>query len=155
MKPVIIHTLTENQAQQLHALYQNEWWACERTLEEVHRLLAGNSLLFALCEGDTGTLLAFARVLTDGVFKALLFDVIVHPAHRGAGLGRTLMSHILSHPVVSGVRHVELYCRPDRTSYYGEFGFTDDAQKEMVLMRRTGKREEPSTPPLAHPPAHP
>ena len=137
MTPVLIHTLTEEQALQLHALYQDEWWSRGRTRAEVHRLLAGDSLLFALCEGESGTLLAFARVLTDGVFKALLFDVIVHPAHRGAGLGRLLMSHILGHPVISQVRHVELYCRPDRTSYYGEFGFTDDAQKEMVLMRRT------------------
>ena len=30
-----------------------------------------------------GHLVGFARVLTDTVYKALIFDVIIHPDHRG------------------------------------------------------------------------
>jgi citrate lyase synthetase len=137
MNPVLLHTLTDEHAQQLHALYQGEWWSSGRTLSEVRRLLAGDSLLFALCDGENGSLRAFARVLTDGVFKAILFDVIVHPDHRGEGLGHTLLSHILAHPVISQVRHFELYCRPELREYYQEFGFSSDAQKDIVLMRKT------------------
>ena len=35
-----------------------------------------------------GELVGFARVLSDKVFKALIFDVFVDPAHRGRALGR-------------------------------------------------------------------
>ncbi|NJL49176.1 MAG: N-acetyltransferase, partial [Leptolyngbyaceae cyanobacterium SM2_5_2] len=34
-------------------------------------------LLFGLCDEDTQNLVAFARVLTDGVYRAIVFDVIV------------------------------------------------------------------------------
>jgi ribosomal protein S18 acetylase RimI-like enzyme len=153
MNATLIHTFTEAQARQLHALYQGEWWCQGRSHDEVHRMIAGGCLLFGLSDGENGQLLAFARVLTDGVFKAFLCDVIVHPDHRGMGLGRRLMNHILEHPDVGQVRHVELYCRPDRKSYYQEFGFSDEAQKDIVLMRRMRGGTEPS-PALAHPPAH-
>ncbi|HWB02600.1 MAG TPA: GNAT family N-acetyltransferase [Verrucomicrobiales bacterium] len=155
MEPFFIQTLTEEHALQLHALYQGEWWSHGRTLAEVHRLLAGDSRLFALCNGAGGPLLAFARVLTDGVFKAFIFDVIVHPDHRGKGLGRNLMYRILEDSVISQVRHIELYCRTDRISYYRELGFTDEAQKDVVLMRRMRPAAGLSSPPLAHPPPPP
>lgn len=38
--------------------------------------------------------MAFARILTDYVYKALILDVIVEPAYRGRGLGRLLMESI-------------------------------------------------------------
>jgi GNAT superfamily N-acetyltransferase len=149
VKPVLVHTLTETQVRLLHELYQNEWWSQGRTLDEVQRMTAGGCLLFALYDGENGPLLAFARIVTDGVFKAFLCDVIVHPDHRGKGLGRTLMSHIPAHPLVSKVRHLELYCRLDRKSYYQEFGFSDEVQKDIILMRRLRTGSPGCTPPLA------
>ena len=44
-----------------------------------------------VCDAKTGRLLAFARVLTDGVFKAFVFDVIVAAECRGRSLGSRLM----------------------------------------------------------------
>ena len=71
-----VDRLTEAQAIQLHALYQREWWTAGRTLEDVRAMLAGSDHLYGICDGETAQLAGFARVLTDGVFKALVFDVI-------------------------------------------------------------------------------
>ncbi len=136
MTPVFLQVLDESLTLQLHTLYQNEWWSRGRTLEETRRLVTGGSLLFALVSEESRELIAFARVITDGVFKAFLFDVIVHPGHRSAGLGRLLMDRIFSHPVIRGVRHLELYCQPDRVTYYEALGFSSNPQRELVLMRR-------------------
>jgi predicted GNAT family acetyltransferase len=83
----VLNELTDPQIKQLHALYQGEWWSTGRTLAEVHTMLEHSDFIFAIAAPDTQQLLAFARVLSDHIFKAMVFDVIVHPDHRSAGLG--------------------------------------------------------------------
>jgi predicted GNAT family N-acyltransferase len=74
-------------------------------------------------------------VLTDRVFRAFIFDVIVAPDQRGTGLGHRLMEELLAHPVVREVELMELYCRPELVPFYESFGFTSP-DSGVVLMRR-------------------
>jgi len=123
---VDVDRLTETQARELHALYQNEWWTRGRTLEATRTMLLHTDLLFGICERDTGRLVAFARVLTDRAFKGFVFDLIVAPEQRAKGLGSRLVRRIVEHPDLRSVRHIELACRPELTAYYGRLGFTTD-----------------------------
>lgn len=132
---LIVGALSEAQIQQLHALYQDEWWTAGRSLADVRTVLQYSDFVFGVVTADSQELVGFTRVLTDRVYKAVLFDVIVHSKHRGAGLGSFLLTHILQHPVLSRVAHVELYCLPERREFYRRHGFTD-ALGELQLMRR-------------------
>ena len=130
-----VDRLTDAQARELHALYQEEWWTRGRTLEETRSMLRHTDLLFAICDRGSGRLVAFARVLTDRVFKAFIFDVIVARERRRSGLGARLMRRILAHPDLRAVRHFELACRKELAPFYGRFGFTMEVGG-IWLMRR-------------------
>jgi GNAT superfamily N-acetyltransferase len=132
---LILDKLSAAQTEQLLVLYQNEWWSKGRSLVETQAMLEHSDFIFGVCDSTTQQLIAFARVLTDHVFKALVLDVMVHPNHRGAGLGAVLMENILQHPVLSKVRHVELYCLPERVGFYQRLGFNPDLG-ELKFMRR-------------------
>lgn len=121
-----IDELTEEQVLRLHELYQQEWWTHGRSLDDVRTMLSGQGYAYGICTSDGGELVGFARVLTDSVFKALVFDVIVDPAHRGESLGKTLMERILSDPRLSRVKHFELYCLPELVPFYERLGFSTD-----------------------------
>ena len=84
---------------------------------------------------DEDRLQAFARVLSDFVFKALLFDVIVASAYRGKGVGEQLMDAVYHHPKLREVRHFELYCHPEMANFYRRYGFVETDSK-LQLMRR-------------------
>jgi GNAT superfamily N-acetyltransferase len=131
----VVNALSEAQIEQLHVLYQGEWWSAGRTLADVRVMLRHCDFVFGIVAPESEELLAFARVLTDHVFKAVLFDVIVHPEHRAAGLGSYLISHITTHPVLSQVRHIELFCLPERRDFYVRHGFTSELG-ELIQMRR-------------------
>lgn len=131
----VLSALSEAHIVQLHALCQNEWWTAGRSLPDVRAMIEHSDFVFAVVAPDSQQLLAFARVLTDRVFKALLLDVIVHPGHRSAGLGTLLMAHITAHPVLSRVRHIELYCLPEHLEFYQRHGFTSELG-ELRFMRR-------------------
>jgi len=128
--------LNERQTGQLLAFYQGEWWTQGRSESELRRLLAGPGLNFAAITRENGDLAAYARAISDGVFKALIFDVIVAPNQRGAGLGTALMARVLADPVIAGVRHVELYCRPEMEGFYQRRGFTAEVGN-LRFMRRS------------------
>ena len=130
----IAYELDERQVEQLWALYQKEWWTAGRSLDDTRACVAGSQICIGLLD-DAGELQGFARVLTDYVFKALVFDVIVAEAYRRTGLGDRLMGLVLEHEALRRVKHFELYCRPEMRGFYERYGFSTEVGG-TVLMRR-------------------
>lgn len=127
-------TLSDDHVDQLVTLYQHEWWCKGRERPDVETMLRHSDFVFAYADAEH-RLAAFARVLTDRVFKALVFDVIVRPDCRGTGIGRRLLADIAGHPALARVRHLELYCRPELRAFYAAQGYAD--AEGVVLLRRT------------------
>lgn len=129
-----IEQLSERHLQQLCALYQNEWWSRGRSLEATRAGVQGSQLCVGLVT-SADELVAFARVLTDFTFKALIFDVIVAPEHRQAGLGDEVMSLIIGNERLQAVKSFELYCLPEMFPFYRRHGFSEEVGA-IRLMRR-------------------
>lgn len=128
--------LSEEQTEDLLDMYRSEWWSERRKLVDVRRMLEQCDVVVGFAEPDSGRLVAFARVITDFVYKALVLDVIVAAEHRDEGLGRALMDRILDHPRLATVRHLELYCREEMIAFYRQWGFFVDPQ-DTRFMRMT------------------
>jgi predicted GNAT family N-acyltransferase len=117
-------------------LFATAWWTASRTPEDVSRMLAASTLTVGLVHRPAGRLVGFARALTDGVYLAVVLDVVVAPDARGAGLGALLLDTVLAHPAVAGARSVELVCQPELVPFYRRWGFTERVGRS-VLMRLT------------------
>jgi predicted GNAT family N-acyltransferase len=120
----------------LMELYRHEWWTGARREVDVVRMLQHTDLVVGVCAEPDDRLVAFTRVLTDRVYKALIFDVIVAQAHRGTGLGRRLVQYVLDHPMLADVRHIELYCKPELIPFYERWSFSRPG-REVNFMRLT------------------
>jgi GNAT superfamily N-acetyltransferase len=131
---VEVDRLTAAQERDLYQLYRGEWWTNDRTPEDVELSLANTDVIAGLCERETGRLVAFARVLHDGCRKAFLLDVIVAPAWRSRGIGQRMMNAVLAREELTGVRHVELYCRPELVPFYERWGFVS-FPTDLIAMR--------------------
>ncbi len=133
MKITVIENLNENQIGKLHLLYQNEWFTKGRTLDDVKLMLKNTGFIFGFCHPDTKELIGFARAISDCVYKAFVFDVIVDPSWRSEGIGKFIMNTIFDHPTLKTVSHIELYCPEKLAPYYESMGFKIRAS---VLLRR-------------------
>ena len=128
-----IEQLTEDQIIQLHELYLHEWWSDSRTLNETKSCVEGSQIIIGLTDSEEN-LIGFIRVLTDYIFKALLFDVIVHKKHRNEGIGNKLINLVKSHQKLQKVKHFELYCVPELFEFYKKYGFSQEVGP-IQLMR--------------------
>ena len=130
---VVIHEGHDVDIQQLQALYHHAPWAAGRDLDGIKRMLLNTDYVFSAW--DDRRLIGFARVLTDRVYRATLWDVVVHPDYQGQGAGESLMKTVLSHPVLSKVHKFWLNTR-DKQPFYERFGFVRSDQG-MVLEKPT------------------
>jgi predicted GNAT family N-acyltransferase len=129
----VIYSLSEDHIAQLHTLYQQEWWTKGRSAEDTKKCVLGSQICIGIVS-ETDELVGFARVITDYVFKAFVFDVIVRHDARGLGLGNKLLSLITTHQQLECVRHFELYCLPEMMAFYTKHGFVSEVG-EIQLMR--------------------
>lgn len=120
---------------QLMELFAQAWWARDRAVADVAAMLERSDLVFALIDWATDRLVGFSRVLTDGVFLAMVLDVVVAEDARRQGLGASLMEAVLQHPQLAGVRSVELVCQPELVPFYRRHGFTDQVGHSRLMRR--------------------
>jgi GNAT superfamily N-acetyltransferase len=131
----VVQPLGPEHAPALLELFRAEWWTRDRALADVERLLATNRHCFGLVDRE-GRLRGFSRVVTDGVFKALVLDVIVDRERRGQGEGKLLMETLLAHPELRDVKHFELYCLPELIPFYERWAFSPELG-ELRFLRRS------------------
>ena len=104
----------------VHGFLAASYWARGIPLAVVERAIR-HSLCFGLYEGPAQ--IGFARVITDRATFAYLADVFVLESHRGRGLGRLLMTAVIDHPELQGLRRWMLATR-DAHALYVQYGFT-------------------------------
>jgi len=135
MQTAITHTLTKTQVDTLHRLYRREWWTSNRNRKEIEIMLRHSTLIVAI-EDEAKELIGFSRILSDRIFKAEIYDIIVHPDYRDQGIGKRLIQTILSHPDLAQVQQFNLQCKAEMLPYYQQFGFTDQLD-DLCYMRYT------------------
>jgi GNAT superfamily N-acetyltransferase len=113
----------------IHGYLTRSYWAHGISEEKVER-----SIRASLCFGlyYHGAQVGFARVLTDYVHTALLADVFVLEEHRGRGLGKWLVSNVVTYPDLQGLRRWTLATR-DAHGLYRQFGFKPLAVPERFM----------------------
>ncbi|MEB3274935.1 MAG: GNAT family N-acetyltransferase [Prochlorothrix sp.] len=117
--------------QQLRDLFRlTAHWAPDRTVEDLRIALANSNPVVSATVGDR--LVGLSRATSDGVYRATIWDVIVHPDFQGGGIGRKLVQTILSHPFVSRAERVYLMTS-HKQSFYEHIGFQVNDSVTMVL----------------------
>jgi ribosomal protein S18 acetylase RimI-like enzyme len=83
---------------------------------------------------EAGTLVGFARAISDGVTTAYVTDVVVAPAHRMRGVARELMSQMMA-----GRDDIQFLLRaePGLHAFYRSIGFGDP--DEVLRRARKGQ----------------
>ncbi|XP_010046607.2 serotonin N-acetyltransferase 2, chloroplastic [Eucalyptus grandis] len=86
---------------------------------------------------------AFARATGDGVFNAIIWDVVVDPSFQGIGLGKAVMERLVDDLLARGINNIALYSEPRVLGFYRPLGFVADPDgiRGMVYSRKQKKKK--------------
>ena len=118
------------QAEELLDLYASEPWWPERSLEDVSYILQNH---FAVGAWDGSRLVGFARVVSDGRFRAYIEDVLVLEEYRGRSIGTKLME--AAKDSLRDIHVVTLFCQPKLSAYYTRLGFKEFTRQVVMHLR--------------------
>jgi N-acetylglutamate synthase-like GNAT family acetyltransferase len=119
---------------QLRELFNlTAFWAIDRRLEDLETAIDYSDPVVTVW--NERQLIGFARAISDGIYRATIWDVIVHPDYQGAGLGRKLVETVLAHPRINRVERVYLMTT-NQEKFYQHIGFQSNVTTTMVLFNR-------------------
>ena len=104
------------------ALYRAAgWFGPSDPAPELEAMIA-NSFAVSVAFDETGRLVGMARALSDGVSDAYILDVVVDPAHRSQGVGRTIVSRLAEYLASFGIDWIVCVGVPGTEAFYRASG---------------------------------
>jgi ribosomal protein S18 acetylase RimI-like enzyme len=144
------HPFSESTAEdwaQLQALFQGAaFWAQDRTLDDLKIAIVHSKPVISVWDCGSqahsssqdhsaeasNRLIGFARATSDGIYRATIWDVVIHPDYRGEGLGGKLLQTLLAHPHMNQVERIYLMTTHQQ-AFYEHMGFTQSSSTTMML----------------------
>lgn len=104
------------------ALYRAAgWFGPSDPAPELDAMIA-NSFAVSAAFDSAGRLAGMARALSDGVSDAYILDVVVDPARRSQGIGRTIVKHLADHLASCGIDWIVCIGVPGTEAFYRAAG---------------------------------
>ncbi len=118
--------------QQLQRLFRdNSFWASDRATGDLQRMLRGSEAAVSLWQD--GCMVGFGRATSDGVYRAVLWDVVVARHREGQGLGRRLVEALLATPPVKSAERVYLMTT-NSSGFYECLGFREVVSQKLMRL---------------------
>ena len=119
---------------QLQKLFElAAFWAKERRLENLALALANSEPVVSVWDGEK--MIGLARATSDGIYRATIWDVVIHPDYQGVGLEQKLLETVLNHPRMNQVERVYLMTSHQQ-HFCEQIGFQRNPSTTMVLANR-------------------
>jgi N-acetylglutamate synthase-like GNAT family acetyltransferase len=106
------------------------FWAKDRSPEDLKIAIENSEPVVTVW--DYEQMIGFARATSDGIYRASIWDVVIHPNYQGSGLGRKLVQTVLSHPKMCRVERIYLMTTHQQ-KFYERIGFEYNSTTTMVL----------------------
>ena len=113
--------------------HKHAFWAKQRGDAELRTMLRGSDVVASLWRGKR--MVGFGRASSDGIYRAVLWDIVVAGDLQGHGLGRRVIEELLHTPPVVGVERVYLMTTKS-AGFYRQLGFQDANPQQLMVLRR-------------------
>ncbi|MFF3099544.1 GNAT family N-acetyltransferase [Viridibacillus arvi] len=107
-----------NNIARMKEIYQSVGWKkhSEKVIEQIFS--SSNHTVFAFINGE---LVGFARAISDGVFNAAIYDVVVHPDFQGQGIAKMIVDELLVQ--LKSISCIHMISTSGNEEFYKKCGF--------------------------------
>ena len=111
-------------------LDNNAFWAKDRTIKDLKKCLANSDVVISLWVGKE--IVGFGRALTDGIYRGVLWDIVIDKNHQGKGYGKLIVKTLLNSPKLKQTKKVYLMTT-DKKQFYSQIDFKDVITQNLLI----------------------
>ena len=132
--------IKEWDTEQIINLYKaGSWWKEEYDPSGIEPLIKGSYDFVIAYDRLEKRAVGMGRMISDGVSDAYIQDVVVFHDRRGEGIGRNIVTELISNARKSGISWIGLIAEGNSKDFYKPMGFTEFRGVPMLL----DDREDP------------
>ena len=111
-------------------LDRNAFWAKNRTINDLQKCLANSDVIVSLWVGNE--IVGFGRALTDGIYRGVLWDVVIDKNYQGKGFGTIIVKNILSSKTIKNTKKLYLMTT-NKKLFYSQFTFKEVNTQNLLV----------------------
>ena len=111
-------------------LDRNAFWAKDRTINDLRKCLANSDIIISIWSHDE--LVGFGRALSDGIYRGVLWDIVIDQNHQGKGYGRMIVKNILESKQIKNTKKIYLMTTSKKL-FYSQIDFKEVSSQNLLV----------------------
>tara|TARA_B100000925_G_scaffold275599_1_gene242008 strand:- start:295 stop:783 length:489 start_codon:yes stop_codon:yes gene_type:complete len=122
-----------NGLQQLKVLLDKDTsWAKNRKIKDLKQCLANSDVIVSLWINNK--ILGFGRALSDGVYRSVLWDIVIDDDYQGKGYGKLIVNSLLESKKIKPSEKVYLMTS-NQKDFYCQIGFKEVLSQNLLIKK--------------------
>ncbi len=111
-------------------LANNTFWAKNRRINDLKKCLANSDVIVSIWIGNE--IVGFGRALTDGIYRGVLWDVVIDQNHQGKGFGTLIIKNLLSSKKIKNTKKLYLMTT-NKKLFYSQLNFKEVTSQNLLI----------------------
>ena len=111
-------------------LENNTFWAKNRTSKDLKKCLANSDVIVSLWVRDE--IVGFGRALTDGIYRGVLWDIVIDQNYQGNGFGKLIVKSLLSSKKIKNTKKLYLMTT-NKKLFYSQLDFKEVTSQNLLI----------------------
>ena len=111
-------------------LENNTFWAKNRKIKDLKKCLANSDVIVSLWVGNE--IVGFGRALTDGIYRGMLWDIVIDQKYQGKGFGKLIVQSLLSSKKIKNTKKLYLMTS-NKKLFYSQLNFKEVTSQNLLI----------------------
>ena len=109
---------------------RNAFWAKNRTINDLKKCLANSDVIISIW--SDGDIVGFGRALSDGVYRGVLWDIVIDENHQGNGYGKLIVENLLNSIKIKNTQKIYLMTT-NKKLFYSQIDFKEVTTQNLLI----------------------
>ena len=111
-------------------LNQNAFWAKDRKINDLRKCLANSDVIISIWSSNE--LVGFGRALSDGIYRGVLWDIVIDQDHQGKGYGKMIIKNLLESKKIKNTKKIYLMTT-NKKLFYSQVDFKGVSSQHLLV----------------------
>ena len=114
-------------------LDRNTLWAKSRRNQEIKKMLSNSVAIVSVWKNNQ--IIGFGRATSDGIYRAVLWDIVVEKKFQKHGIGKLIVNSILENDLIVEVEKVYIMTT-NCERFYLSMGFKTQRDQTLMILKK-------------------